>query len=78
VIIGVNLTANDTPTQVPAFVKEFGLTFPIVLDETSQVSKMYQVMDLPTSVLTDKEGIIKDVRLSPINKAYIEAKLSEL
>ncbi|HEX9924672.1 MAG TPA: TlpA disulfide reductase family protein [Anaerolineae bacterium] len=53
-IIGVNLTANDTPMQVPAFVEEFGLTFPIVLDETSQVSKMYQVMGLPTSVLTDK------------------------
>ena len=77
VIIGVNLTTNDTPTQVPAFVAEFGITFPIVLDETGEVSKMYQVMGLPTSVLIDKEGIIKDMRLGPINTAYIEAKLSE-
>ena len=77
VIIGVNLTTNDTPTQVPAFVAEFGITFPIVLDETGEVSKMYQVMGLPTSVLIDQEGIIKDMHLGPINKAYIEAKLSE-
>ena len=77
VIIEVNLTTNDTPTQVPAFVEEFGITFPIVLDETGEVSKMYQVMGLPTSILIDQEGIIKDMRLGPINKAYIEAKLSE-
>lgn len=78
VIIGVNLTTNDTPTQVPTFVEEFGITFPIVLDETGEVSKMYQVMGLPTSVLIDRDGIVRDVRLGPISQAYLEAKLAKL
>lgn len=76
VIIGINLTVNDTPAQVPNFIEEFGLTFPIVLDETGEVSKMYQVMGLPTSVFIDKDGIVKEVRLGPINRAYIAAKLA--
>lgn len=78
VIIGVNMTTNDTPAQVPAFVEEYGLTFPIVLDETGEVSQTYQVIGLPTSIFIDQAGLIKDVRLGPINQAYIEAKLAEM
>lgn len=78
VIIGVNMTTDDTPAQVPAFVEEYGLTFPIVLDETGEVSQAYQVIGLPTSIFIDQAGLIKDVRLGPINQAYIEAKLAEM
>ncbi|MCQ3978147.1 MAG: hypothetical protein DPW09_32375 [Anaerolineae bacterium] len=77
-IIGVNMTTDDTPAQVPAFVEEYGLTFPIVLDETGEVSQAYQVIGLPTSIFIDQAGLIKDVRLGPINQAYIEAKLAEM
>lgn len=77
VIIGVNMTTNDTPAQVPTFVEEFGLTFPIVLDETGEVSQEYQVIGLPTSIFIDQDGIITDVRLGPVDQAFIEAKLAE-
>ena len=72
------MTTNDTQAQVPAFVEEFDLTFPIVLDETGEVSQTYQVIGLPTSILIDQNGTVTDVRLGPINQAYIEAKLAEL
>lgn len=78
VIIGINMTTNDTPTQVPAFVAEFGVTFPIALDETGEVSRAYQITGLPTSVFIDRDGIASEVRLGAINKAYIEAILSKL
>lgn len=78
VIIGINMTTNDTPSQVPAFVAEFGVTFPIVLDEIGEVSRAYQVTGLPTSIFIDRDGIVREVRLGAINKAYIEAMLSKL
>jgi peroxiredoxin len=78
VIIGVNHTTSDTPALIPGFVEEFGITFPIVLDETGETVKTYRVMGLPTSVFIDRDGIINEVFTGPINKAYIEAKLSEL
>ncbi len=78
VIIGVNYTANDSPALVPGFVEEFGITFPIVLDETGETVETYQVIGLPTTVFVDNNGIIKEVFTGPINKAYIEGKLAEL
>jgi peroxiredoxin len=78
VIIGVNNTTTDQPDRVAEFIKEFGITFPIVLDETGEVGKAYQIFGLPTSVFIDKDGIIVETFTGPINKAYIEAKISDM
>ena len=78
VIIGVNDTAADQVDQVEDFVAEMGATFPIVLDETGETLKLYRVLGLPTSVFIDRNGLVNEVFTGPINKAYIEAKLSEL
>ena len=78
VIIGVNDTAADQVDQVEDFVAEMGATFPIVLDETGETVKLYRVLGLPTSVFIDRNGLVNEVFTGPINKAYIEAKLSEL
>ena len=78
VIIGVNNTASDQVDRVDDFVAEMGATFPIVLDETGQTAETYRVLGLPTSIFIDRDGIINEVFTGPINKAYIEAKLSDL
>jgi peroxiredoxin len=78
VIIGINNTSTDQKDQVPAFVEEFGVTYPIVLDETGETAKAYGILGLPTSIFIDRNGNINEVFTGPINKAYIEAKLSEL
>ena len=77
-IIGVNHTTGDSPQFVPDFVAEFGITFPIVLDETGETIKTYKVIGLPTTVFIDSDGIVKEVFTGPINKAFIESKLAEL
>jgi cytochrome c biogenesis protein CcmG, thiol:disulfide interchange protein DsbE len=78
VIIGVNSTAQDDPDLVPGFVAEFGLTFPIVLDETGEVTSAYKILGLPTSIFVDKNGVVQEVFTGPTNKAYIAAKLPDL
>lgn len=78
VIIGINNTTTDQKDQVPAFLKEFGVTFPIVLDETGDTAKAYNILGLPTSIFIDRNGNVNEIFTGPINKAYIEAKLSGL
>lgn len=78
VIIGVNHTSSDSPQLIPDFVDEFGITFPIVLDETGETVKTYQVVGLPTTVFIDRNGIIQEVFTGPINKAYIDVRLAKL
>jgi len=78
VIIGINNTTADQVDLVDDFVTEMGATFPIVLDETGDVVETYGVLGLPTSVFIDRDGVVNEVFTGPINKAYIESKLSEL
>lgn len=61
VILAVNATQTEKSKESPAeFIKELGLTFPVVLDEKGEVSKTYQVIALPTSYFIDSEGKIGD------------------
>lgn len=78
VIIGINNTATDQLSEVPKFVEEMGVTFPIVLDKTGDVARAYQIFGLPTSVFINSEGEVVEVFTGPIDKAYIESKLSDL
>ena len=78
VIIGINNTTADQADQVPGFLEEFGITFPIVLDEDGETVKTYRVLGLPTTVFIDSDGIVNEVFTGPLNKAYIETKISEL
>lgn len=74
VILGVNNTSTDQPSEVAKFVKEFNVTFPIVLDESGEVAKSYQIFGLPTTIFINQEGIIQEIFTGPVNKAYIESK----
>ncbi len=78
VIIGVNSTSVDRAEQIPAFLDEFGITFPIALDESGDVVDTYRVLGLPTTVFVDSNGVVNEVFTGPLNKAYIESKISEL
>jgi peroxiredoxin len=78
VIIGVNNTAADQAEQIPAFLEEFGITFPIVLDKNGDTIKAYRILGLPTTIFIDSNGIVNEVFTGPLNKAYIESKISEL
>ncbi|MBI9097067.1 MAG: TlpA family protein disulfide reductase [Spirochaetaceae bacterium] len=56
VILAVDL-GEDRKT-VQKFVDEYGLTFPVVLDETNAVGGMYDARSIPTTYLVDREGNI--------------------
>jgi peroxiredoxin len=79
VIIGVNNTAVDQADLIPGFLDEFGITFPIVLDTADGATvETYRVLGLPTTVFIDSNGIVNEVFTGPLNKAYIESKITEL
>ena len=61
VILGVNITSEDTLDAARTYVKEMQLSFPIPLDEGGSVSKQYQVPGLPVSFFIDTQGIIRNI-----------------
>ena len=59
VVLAVN--AFEPPEEVAAFVDEFALTFPVILDESGTINtEIYgaAVEGYPTSLLIDRDGVI--------------------
>ena len=57
-VLGVNLDAVN-PAKVRAFVRELGVTFPILRDPDFAVGELYRVRGLPTSFVIDRDGIVR-------------------
>ncbi|ASN03911.1 TlpA family protein disulfide reductase [Virgibacillus necropolis] len=68
VILAINLTETEKSIDnVTKFVKEFEMTFPVLMDENSQVSNTYEVQAYPTSYMIDKNGRIQFKALGAMN-----------
>lgn len=78
VIVGINNTSADNPNAIPEFLDEYGITFPILLDSDREALDAYNVLGLPTTIFIDDQGVVNEVFTGPLNKAYIESKISEL
>lgn len=79
IVIGLNLTSQDSEQAVFAFVQELGLTFPIALDRDGSVGNRYQLMGLPTTYFINSKGIIQSMVVGgPMSEALIQSRVDEL
>ena len=79
VLLGVNLTDQDSVSEVESFVQEFKLTYPILLDRDGSVSALYQLKGLPTTLFVNREGVIRAVVVGgPMSETFIRSKIEAL
>ena len=79
VILAVNLTAQDRVTDVNAFVAEFKMTFPVLLDESGAVAdEIYRLRGLPTSIFVDRDGRVARMQIGVMTDQQIDAFVTEL
>ncbi len=78
-ILAVNLTkAEKNRADVPAFMKEFGITFPVLLDENSDVAQLYEVSSIPASFIIDTQGVIREKIVGPMTRDLMEKMLGKI
>ena len=56
-VLGVNVEENSN--MAIDFISDTPVDFPILFDSTNEVSKAYQVLAMPTTVLVDRDGNIR-------------------
>ena len=56
-VIGVNI--DDNRDNAIGLSKKLGVSFPILFDKDKQVSKLYKVDAMPSSVLIDRDGKLR-------------------
>jgi peroxiredoxin len=79
VVLGVNITAQDSQAAVIEFVQDFNLTFPILLDTTGTVGRTYLMRAFPTTFFVDRGGVIRRVIVGgPISEITLQTTVEEL
>ncbi|MCC6611868.1 MAG: TlpA family protein disulfide reductase [Anaerolineae bacterium] len=77
-ILAVNLTDQDSLEDVREFVGEFDMTFPVLLDESGQVSTLYGLLGLPTTVFVNREGLVQRIHIGLMSPAQIVEFVGEI
>lgn len=79
IILGINLTFQDALPEIVAFVEEFKMTFPVLLDETGEVTtQKYRLLGLPMSVFVDRKGAIRRIQIGVMNADQIREFTAEI
>ncbi|MBI5235952.1 MAG: TlpA family protein disulfide reductase [Deltaproteobacteria bacterium] len=71
----IGIAVDDSPNDVKAFIKREGLSFPIGLDDTGDIAKLYKVNALPKTIIVGKDGRIKLNRMGLIREADLFSEI---
>lgn len=75
-IVGISMDTGDAREQVEDFVKEYGVTYPILVDPQMKGMDTWQVLGLPASFLIDRDGVLRWMRFGPVSaddKEFMDA-----
>jgi len=79
VVLAINMTYQDDPANVAPFIQEYGLTFPILLEETGKVGAAYQLRSLPSSYFINRAGVIQEVVIGgPMSEALLRTRIEQI
>lgn len=78
-ILAVNLTATEKSGEnIENFVKDFGLSFPILMDTNSETANAYKVKAVPASYMIDTTGHISFVAPGALNKEFMAQEVKKM
>lgn len=79
IVLALNMTYQDDPLAVAPFIQKYGLTFPILLEETGSVAEAYQLRSLPTSFFIDRYGVIQEIVVGgPMSEALLRIRIEQI
>lgn len=76
VVVGIN--AGESASQAAPFMQQYGITFPVGLDERGDVQQLYNVRGLPTTVFIDREGRVTERWAGLLTANALEELLAEI
>ena len=74
--IGLNL--QETPEAVESFKDEFFIDYPLVLDESGDLTNIYRPIGLPTTWFIDGDGIVRFTFSGPMTKESLQVILEDV
>src|SRR5581483_2973700 len=79
VVLAINMTFVDSLPEAQAFVKEFHMPFPVLLDDTGAVARdAYRLPVLPMSFFIDRKGMIVHRQIGAMNGKQLDTFVGEI
>lgn len=78
VVLGVNVTSQDSIEGAAQFVEDFDIPFPILLDEAGEVEALYNASSTPTTIFVNADGIITNRHFGPMTDEQIDGYIRAL
>jgi peroxiredoxin len=76
VIVGIN-TSDDAAT-ITKFLKDLGISYPVLRDIAQRTTIEYGIVDTPTSFIIDRNGVIRYKVIGPLDKTTLNHDISSL
>lgn len=68
----------ESPEDVRRYLERTQPSFTIAVDPPGAVAGQYRVLGLPTHIYVDREGIVRDIRVGPMNQDLMREKLGSI
>jgi thiol-disulfide isomerase/thioredoxin len=76
IFVGLNL--QETPDAVAGFQREFGIEFPLVLNQDGALTELYRPIGLPTSWVIDQHGVVRYVHAGAVTTDFLLRALKDV
>ena len=76
VVLAIN--AGEAPATVESFVREYGIDFPVLVDPDYRVLDSLKINTFPTSIIIDRDGIIRNIRVGVHTRETLASTLLPL
>lgn len=77
-IVAINVTLNDKKENARKFIDFFGVPYPVLFDETGDVTEQYHVQGYPTNVFIDGSGKITRIETGVLPQEELEKAIRQL
>jgi peroxiredoxin len=74
----IGIEAGDPASEVTAFVKQYGITFPIWLDPLGKAVEAFNNYNLPSSYVIDRSGTVRLAWVGEISREMLEKYVTPL
>jgi len=76
ILVGIN--QEETSEVVRPFVADFGLTFPIWLDENYLAQREFNTLSLPSSFVIDRGGTVRLMWVGAVSEKFLEKHVTKI
>ncbi|MBK7217084.1 MAG: TlpA family protein disulfide reductase [Candidatus Promineofilum sp.] len=75
-VLGVNQA--ESGATIAAYARNHGLSYPLLVDEEMTINHLYGILNLPTTVFIDANGIVREVLVGTMSRAVLEERIEKL